>query len=72
MPRLAAASINELELLRLSLSTPVRFCNFSPDRKCKKTAGKGVQPLDNYTRRFRPPSLKCTDKSGLDGLQTDK
>ena len=54
------------------MSTPVRFCNFSPGRKCHKTAGKGVLPLNNYTRRFRPSSLKCTDKSGLDGLQADK
>ena len=54
------------------LSAPVRFCNFSPNKECKKTAGKGVQPLNNYTCRFRPSSLKCTDKSGLDGLQADK
>ena len=54
------------------VSTPVRFCNFSPDRKCHKTAGKGVQPLNTYTCRFRPSSLTCTDKSGLDGLQADK
>ena len=55
-----------------TLSAPVRFCNFSPNKECKKTAGKGVQPLNNYTCRFRPSSLKCTDKSGLDGLQADK
>jgi len=54
------------------VSTPVRFCSFSPGRKCRKMAGKGVQPLDNYTCRFRPSSLKCTDKSGLDGLQAGK
>ena len=54
------------------LSTPVRFCSFSPNRECQKTAGKGKQPLNNYTYRFRPSSLKCTDKSGLDGLQADK
>ena len=35
-------------------------------------ADKGVQPLNDYTCRFRPSSLKCTDKSGLDGLQADK
>ena len=33
----------------LSLSTPVRFCSFSPNRECRKMAGKGVQPLNNYT-----------------------
>lgn len=33
---------------------------------------KGVQPLNNYTRRFRPSSLKQADESGLDGLQTGK
>ena len=54
------------------LSTPMRFCSFSPKRECRKMAGKGVQPLNNYTCRFRPSSLKCTDKSGLDGLQADK
>ena len=54
------------------VSAPVRFCNFSPNKECKKTAGKGVQPLNNYTCRFRPSSLNCTDKSGLDGLQADK
>ena len=54
------------------MSTPVRFCNFSPNRECRKMAGKGVQPLNNYTCRFRPSSLKCTDKSGLDGLQAGK
>ena len=55
-----------------NVSAPVRFCNFSPNKECKKTAGEGVQPLNNYTCRFRPSSLKCTDKSGLDGLQADK
>ena len=54
------------------VSVPVRFCNFSPNGECKKMADKGVQPLNDYTCRFRPSSLKCTDKSGLDGLQTDK
>ena len=54
------------------VSAPVQFCNFSPNVECKKMAGKGMQPLNNYTCRFRPSSLKCTDKSGLDGLQTDK
>ena len=54
------------------LSAPVRFCHFSPNTECKKMASKGVQPLNNYTCRFRPSSLKCTDKSGLDGLQADK
>ena len=57
---------------RQGLSAPMRFCNFSPNRDCKKVAGRGVQPLNNYTCRFRPSSLKCTDKSGLDGLQADK
>ena len=33
---------------------------------------KIIQPLNDYTCRFRPSSLKCTDKSGLDGLQADK
>ena len=56
----------------ISMSTPVRFCNFSARKKCHKMAGKSVQPLDNYTCRFRPSSLKCTDKSGLDGLQAGK
>jgi len=37
-----------------------------------KMAGKGVQPLNNYTCRFRPSSLKQADKSGLDGLQASK
>ena len=55
-----------------TLSAPVRFCNFSPNVECKKMAGKGMQPLNDYTCRFRPSSLKCTDKSGLDGLQADK
>ena len=54
------------------VSVPVRFCNFSPNGECKKMADKGVQPLNDYTCRFRPSSLKCTDKSGLDGLQADK
>ena len=55
-----------------TLSAPVRFCNFSPNVECKKMAGKDMHPLNNYTCRFRPSSLKCTDKSGLDGLQADK
>ena len=55
------------EALEKIVSTPVRFCSFSPNRECRKMAGKGVQPLNNYTCRFRPSSLKCTDKSGLDG-----
>ncbi len=54
------------------VSAPVGFCNFSQNGECKKMAGKGVQPLNDYTCRFRPSSLKCTDKSGLDGLQADK
>ncbi|MDE7261426.1 MAG: hypothetical protein K2N78_05105 [Oscillospiraceae bacterium] len=54
------------------LSTPERFCSFSPNRECRKMAGKGVQPLNNYTCRFRPSILKQADKSGLDGLQADK
>ena len=54
------------------LSAPVRFCSFSANRKCRKMAGKGVQPLNNYTCRFRPSSLKQADKSGLDGLQAGK
>ena len=58
--------------IALTVSAPMRFCNFSPNRDCKKVAGRGVQPLNNYTCRFRPSSLKCTDKSGLDGLQADK
>ena len=56
---------------RERMSAPVRFCNFSPNGECKKMADKGVQPLNDYTCRFRPSSLKCTDKSGLDGLQAD-
>ena len=67
---------NGKSLIRVSvsrgLSTPVRFCSFSAGWECGKMAGKGVQPLNNYTRRFRPSSLKCTDKSGLDGLQADE
>ncbi len=64
----------DTELLqdRYRMSAPVRFCNFSPNGECKKMADKGVQPLNDYTCRFRPSSLKCTDKSGLDGLQADK
>ena len=58
--------------VRQHMSVPVRFCNFSPNGECKKMADKGVQPLNDYTCRFRPSSLKCTDKSGLDGLQADK
>jgi len=53
-------------------SAPVRFCSFSPNRECRKKAGKRVQPLNNYTCRFRPSSLKRADKSGLDGLQDGK
>ena len=56
----------------VSMSAPTRFCSFSANRKCRKMAGKDVQPLNNYTRRFRPSSLKQADKSGLDGLQTGK
>ena len=56
----------------IALSAPMRFCSFSANRKCRKMAGKGVQPLNNYTCRFRPSSLKQADKSGLDGLQTGK
>ena len=62
-------------LMKLSayhMSAPMRFCSFSPNRKCRKMAGKGVQPLHNYTCRFRPSSLIQADKSGLDGLQTGK
>ena len=51
------------------VSAPGRFCSFSPNRKCRKMAGKGVQPLDNYTCRFCLSSLKQADKSGLDRLQ---
>ena len=54
------------------MSAPMRFCSFSPKGKCQKTPGKGVQSLNNDTCRFRPSSLKCTDKSGLDGLQAGK
>ena len=54
------------------VSTPVRFCSFSPNRKCRKMAGKRVQPLNNYTCRFCPSSPRQADKSGLDGLQADK
>jgi len=50
----------------------VLLCNLSPKTEFKKMTGKGVQPLNDYTCRFRPSSLKCTDKSGLDRLQTDK
>ena len=57
---------------RLIVSAPMRFCSFSPNRICRKMAGNGVQPLHNYTCRFRPSSLKQADKSGLDGLQTGK
>jgi len=31
------------------LSTPMRFCSFSPKGKCQKTPSKGEQPLNNYT-----------------------
>ena len=54
------------------VSAPGRFCSFSPNRKCRKMAGKGVQPLDNYTCRFCLSSLKQADKSGLDRLQAGK
>ena len=54
------------------VSAPMRFCSFSPNRKCRKMAGKGVQPLDNYTCRFCLSSLKQADKSGLDRLQAGK
>ena len=57
---------------RQSMSAPMQFCSFSPNRKCRKMAGKSVQPLHNYTCRFRPSSLKQADKAGLDGLQTGK
>ena len=53
-------------------SAPVRFCSFSPKRKCRKMANKRVQPLNNYTCRFRPSSPRQADKSGLDGLQAHK
>ena len=56
----------------VGLSAPMRLCSFSPNRICRKMAGNGVQPLHNYTCRFRPSSLKQADKSGLDGLQTGK
>lgn len=46
-----------------------RFSSFSPNRWCYKMASRGVQPLNNYTCRFRMLSLKCTDKSGLGGLK---
>ena len=61
-----------LQLVLFPLSAPMRFCSFSPNRICRKMAGNGVQPLHNYTCRFRPSSLKQADKSGLDGLQTGK
>ena len=54
------------------MSTPVRFCSFSPNMECRKMAGKRVQLLNNYTCRFRPSSLKRADKSGLDRLQAGK
>ena len=56
----------------LLVSTPVRFCSFSPNMECRKMAGKRVQLLNNYTCRFRPSSLKRADKSGLDRLQAGK
>ena len=56
----------------VGLSAPMRLCSFSPNRICRKMAGNGVQPLHNYTCRFRPSSLKQADKSGLDGLQSGK
>ena len=59
-------------VVKLTVSAPTRFCSFSANRKCRKMAGKDVQPLNNYTCRFRPSSLKQADKSGLDGLQTGK
>ena len=46
-----------------NVSAPVRFCNFSPNGECRKMAGKGVQPLNDYTCCFRPSNLKYTDKS---------
>ena len=58
--------------ITLALSTPVRFCSFSPNMECRKMAGKRVQLLNNYTCRFRPSSLKRADKSGLDRLQAGK
>ena len=61
-----------VNLAMTGLSAPMRFCSFSPNRICRKMAGNGVQPLHNYTCRFRPSSLKQADKSGLDGLQTGK
>ena len=54
------------------LSTPVRFCSFSPNRGCQKMASKRVQPLNDYTCCFCPSRLKQADKSGSDGLQSGK
>ena len=54
------------------VSAPACFFNFSPIWECRKMAGKRVQPLNNYAHRLRPPSLKCTDKSRPDELQSDK
>ena len=70
--RHALAVVVVHHILMWYMSTPERFCSFSPNRKCRKMAGKGVQPLNNYTCRFRPSSLKQADKSGLDGLQAGK
>jgi len=74
----APDKLDDLQILLLGflplqlLSAPGRFCSFSPNRKCRKMAGKGVQPLDNYTFRFCLSSLKQADKSGLDRLQAGK
>ena len=57
---------------RSKLSAPVRFCSFPPNRQCRKMAGKHVQPLNNYTCRFRLSSLIQADKSGLDRLHAGK
>ena len=51
-----------LSMLGKVLSAPMRFCSFSPNRICRKMAGNGVQPLHNYTCRFRPSSLKQAEK----------
>ncbi len=69
---LRTGAVPSIRIGKKYLSAPVRFCNFSPNGECKKMAGKGEQPLNDYTCRFRPSSLKYTDKSGLDGLQADK
>ncbi len=69
--KIAAALKRSLSSAK-NVSAPGRFCSFSPNRKCRKMAGKGVQPLDNYTCRFCLSSLKQADKSGLDRLQAGK